>query len=116
MKFHLSSHAINQIEARSVGYNKRTGEQVTVATESDVLSKVSKLEDSILAGKVHASVIVKTFDGLVVTRDGKSPDQWSNGDCLVAVCDPHTHKIVTVMLQRKEQVYKRQRQGTPYYK
>jgi len=75
---------------------------------------VAEHEKEILEGNSHVRVIVKTFKAVITTQDGKTPDQWSNGDHLVAVCDPSTCKIVTVMLQRQAQVEKARSAGTKY--
>ena len=120
MKLHFSRHALNQIEARSKGliFDRDTGKATPlvepVATQAEVLAKVAEHEKEILAGNSHVRVIVKTFKAVITTQDGKTPDQWSNGDHLVAVCDPSTCKIVTVMLQRQAQVDKARSAGTKY--
>lgn len=113
MEIVLSKHAEDQIKARSVG--KINGRVITpLVTRAEVLDAVAEHESEILTGGQHANVIVKKFQGTVVAPDGKSPDKWSNGDHLVAVVDPGTKKICTVMLQRGQQIETRKTQGKLY--
>jgi hypothetical protein len=90
--------------------NRLIGVRGDVITKEDVQQAINRNEGRILAAKVReVRVIVKRFSRIVHLPDG------SNGDNVVACIDPKARTVMTVMLQRSNQIAAKSRSGDVLY-